>query len=233
MTKKNFIHKKDIFLFRPPSHGNHLCQLKNFIHFLHMNGVQRPFKFSYVEAFGPLLGNLTLKENILLESIQNSLSETKEIQLSKLLNQTKNEFLIRFFQQLESKEFLEKTPDEVTQRVRKIAALIKGLLHGNDFLFLESPETFLTPEDLDLFIRALKYQTEHLQQVVLISSPNEKEWFNHVSKLVTRGPSQEFLVSPILGHKLKEKYLKKKSKSTEKSTVLKFHHLQTDEKESA
>jgi len=208
MSKKNSIHKKDVFLYRPPAHKNYLCQLKDFIHFLHIHGVPRPFKFSYVEAFGPLLTNLTLKDNILLESIQNSLSETKEIQLSKVLNQTKNGHLMKFFQELEAKNFLNKTPMEVSPRIRKIAALVKGLLQESDFLFFDIPEAYLTPADLDLFISALKFQIKYLDQVALITSPNEQQWFKHITKLITRGPAQEFVITPVLAHKIFEKHCK-------------------------
>lgn len=191
MTKKEAISKMDIILFKVTDHLQRRCQLKNFLHFLHSYGIKRPIRFAYVEGNAPLLNNLTLRENIYLDSLPHSLTQSKDFQLKSHLEKMGNEYLLKLFHKIGS---LDCYPTEVDQQTRKIAALIKALMQNPDYLLLEKPEHDLDQEHLLLFVKAMEFQTIGQGLVVLISSPQEKFWQQHISKTVTRGPKQEFLV---------------------------------------
>lgn len=197
MDKKNQIKRSDILLFKNEENRYGHSQLKNFLSFLSSNGVKRPYKFAYIESEGPLISNMSLRENIHLDSVPLSLSTTKEMELKNLLSKIGNDDLLELFAKIDN---LEIKVSEVSDQTRKMAALIKGLIQEADFLFLESPEKHLTDEGLRLFVNALNYQVQENGQMVFISSPATLFWQGKVSKIITRGPKKEFLITPVIKH---------------------------------
>ncbi len=197
MDKKNQINKSDILLFKNEENRYGHSQLKNFLSFLSSNGVKRPYRFAYIESEGPLISNMSLRENIHLDSVPLSLSNTKEMELKNLLSKIGNDDLLNLFAKIDD---LEKKVSEVSDQTRKLAALIKGLIQEADFLFLESPEKHLSDDHLRLFVNALNYQVLHNGQMVFISSPATLFWQGKVNKIITRGPKKEFLLTPVVRH---------------------------------
>ncbi|TNF27660.1 MAG: hypothetical protein EP319_10900 [Deltaproteobacteria bacterium] len=197
MDKKNQINRSDILLFKNEENRYGHSQLKNFLSFLSSNGVKRPYKFAYIESEGPLISNMSLRENIHLDSVPLSLSTTKEMELKNLLSKIGNNDLLELFAKIDN---LEIKVSEVCDQTRKMAALIKGLIQEADFLFLEAPEKHLTEENLRLFVNALNYQVQENGQMVFISSPATLFWQGKVSKIITRGPKKEFLITPVIKH---------------------------------
>lgn len=195
MKKDNQLNKSDIIFFKSDPKKFSSSQLKNFIHFLNSNGVKKPYKFSHIEGEGALIPTLSIRENIHLDSVPNQLSTSKDIHLSKLLEKTGNSFLLEMFNFIPE---LDQYPEKVNEQVKKLASLIKGMIQEADFLFLEKPERFLDEEHLELFVKAIQYQSLDLGQIVFIHSTDEKFWFKYISKIVTRGDKNEFLVTPVI-----------------------------------
>ena len=137
---------------------------------------------------------LTLKENIFLESIPNSLATTKEFQLKSYLEQKGNEPLTRLFNKIDQ---LDSLPSLANAETKKLTALLKGLIQDVDYLFFESPEKHLNTENLYLFISALKYHTIAQKKIVFISSLMERFWTRFCSKAITRNEDHEFLIFPL------------------------------------
>lgn len=197
MDKKNQLNKSDILLFKNDENRYGHSQLKKFLSFLSSNGVKRPYKFAYIESEGPLISNMSLRDNIHLDSVPLSLSNTKEMELKYLLDKIGNDDLLNLFAKIEN---LEVKVSEVSHQVRKLAALIKGLIQEADYLFLEMPEKHLSDNQLRLFVNALNHQVQNNGQMVFISSPAVLFWQGKVSKIITRGPKKEFLVTPVVKH---------------------------------
>lgn len=195
--------QNDILLFHFENSGKS-CRLKHFLHFLNSQGARRPLRFAYIEAEGPLIGNLSLRENIYLDSIPNSLSETKDFQMRSFLQRSSNHHLIEFYNRI---PLLDELPGAVDAQTRKMAALFKGLLQSADFLFLESPERYLDDETLAVFTSALRFQAAGRAQTVLIDSENPQFWTPYANKAVEHLADGSYEVKPILSGKVKRKFL--------------------------
>ena len=211
------IEKSDIILFKTTKENLDFCQLKNFINYLHFNKLRRPFKFSYVPANAQLINTLTLKENILLDSIPTTLSKTKEFQLNNHLKKTGNVHLIRLFKEL---KLLDIYPNKTDLGTQKIIALLKGLIQESNFLFLEKPELHLSDDILETTIKAIEYQAINTGQTVLFTTENQEKWLTHVSKIVTIGEKHLFHTTPVLSKKLRDKYLGKKETIPKSTTII-------------
>lgn len=214
--------KNDILLFQFESSNRKSCRLKHFLHFLNSQGARRPLRFAYIEAEGPLISNLSLRENIYLDSIPNSLSETKDFQMRSFLQRSSNHHLIEFFNRI---PLLDELPGAVDAQTRKMAALFKGLLQSADYLFLESPERYLDDEILAVFTNALRFQAAGRSQTVLIDSENPQFWTPFASKLVCHQSGGTYDVQPIMAQKVKRKFLELLPKGEIPEGSLRFLHL--------
>ncbi len=190
-----------LFKFENASKG---CRLKHFLHFLNSQGTRRPIRFAYIEAEGPLISNLSLRENIYLDSIPNSLSETKDFQMRSFLQRSSNHHLIDFYNRI---PLLDELPRDVDTQTKKMAALFKGLLQKADYLFLESPERYLDDQSLKVFTNALRFQAASRNQTVLLDSENPKLWTPYANKVVLQSTNGIYDVEPVLSGKVKSKFL--------------------------
>ena len=193
MKEKYSIKKEGIILFKIFRKNNEHCQLKDFINFLNFIGEKKPLKFSYVDIDANLLGNLTLKENIFLESIPNSLANTKEFQLQEFLEKKDNRHLAKLFDKVDNIDLL---PNQVSVEVRKLTVIVKGFLQDMDYLFFESPERHLSSDNLKTFIRALRYHVRSQSKTALVCSSLEKLWLPFCSSLITYNQKKEFQLLP-------------------------------------
>ncbi|MCY4523535.1 MAG: hypothetical protein OXB84_02225, partial [Halobacteriovoraceae bacterium] len=166
MREKYFIKKEGILLFKAFLKKRH-CKLKDFLNFLNFINVEKPIKFSYVDADATLFPNITLKENILLESISNSLANSKEFQLREFFKRKDNKHLAKLFEKIKK---LDIPSHKADMESKKLTVIIKAFLQDVDYLFFESPEKHLSGENLKIFIRALKYHVKGPDKVALIST---------------------------------------------------------------
>lgn len=183
--------KMDLALFECLGEHSEFSQLKSFIGFLRLYRSAIPYNFSHVEVSGPLIGNLSLDENLLLHSLVNEKESTKTI-INKLLEQTGNPYLINFYNSINLKHL---RPSKVDDEARKSIALIKAMLQGQDFLFLENPEKFLSKQMLQLFMQALNYQSVTTGQIIVISTRFKNIWAGQLTKRIYRDENNFFQVS--------------------------------------
>ena len=193
MKEKYIIKKEGIFLFKVSRKNKDHCQLKDFINFLNFMKVKRPIKFAYVDTNATLLKDLTLKENIFLESIPNSLANSKEFQLKEFFKKKDNKHLAKLFERIDN---LDSLSSEASAEIKKLTSIIKGFIQDVDYLFFESPERHLSNENLKIFIRALKYHIHGQNKIALINSPVEELWLPFCSSKVVCNQKKEFLVLP-------------------------------------
>ncbi|MBT3586580.1 MAG: hypothetical protein HN509_16850 [Halobacteriovoraceae bacterium] len=184
----------DILLFQSTEKLASHCQLKNFIHFLHCNGIKGPIRFAFIEADAPLLNNLTIRQNIHLDSIPQTMTQSGDFQLKEHLQENCNPHLSKI---LDCIGLLDELPTNVDDQTRKLAGLLKGLLQKADYLFLESPEKYLSKDNLKIFIKAMEFQTANTGQIVFINSDQESLWHPYISKTVSRRPSENFEILAV------------------------------------
>ena len=189
----DILNPKDIILFKQDQMWKQISTLKIFINFLKYSKQKKPFRFSFVDKEGLLLNNLTLRENILLDSISNSLTSSKESQLKNKLKSLDNEYLNSLFLKL---DFLDELPTKVDSQTCKIAALIKSMIQNTDYIFLNEPDHHLDSRKVKLLQRALLLHTKNNNQTIFISSGQQERWVKHATKIVTRGPLGEFIITP-------------------------------------
>lgn len=213
--------QNDILLFRFDE-SKRGCKLKHFLHFLNSQGARRPLRFAYIESEGPLISNLSLRENIYLDSIPNSLSETKDFQMRSFLQRSSNHHLIEFYNRI---PLLDEMPGAVDSQTRKMAALFKGLLQSADYLFLESPERYLDDASLEIFTNALRFQVAGRGQTVLIESDNPQLWTPYANKMVLHKSGAHYDVQPVLANRVKRKFLEIVPHEEVAEGSLRFLHL--------
>lgn len=227
MTKELPLEKMDLALFENGKPVSEFSQLKDFLSFLKLYGYSKPFKFSHVQTDGPLIENLSLEENLLLHSSSHD-QESVETKLDKLLEQSGNPHLKELYNAISLKHLM---PSEVDDESRKSIALIKSLLQGGDFLFLENPEKYLGKNLLSLFVQALVYKTATTGLIVVISTRFRNIWAPHFTKRVFRDEKNFFQVSHF-SHGLEKTLLKMQNTvKPQEEGVLKIVNPNSDEQE--
>lgn len=185
MTTNLFLKKKELLLFSSQEEQRFCCQLKNFIHCLNLFEKQRPLRFAYAEAETLMMNHLSLKENVLLDGVMNSLCMSKEFQLKTHLDKEGRPALVKLYSKIGN---LESRPNEVSSETRKLTSLLKTLLKPSDYIFLDRPELYLSEENLQIFIEALQEQLEKTEQTIFIHSLHEEIWIPYASKKILKGP---------------------------------------------
>jgi ABC-type multidrug transport system ATPase subunit len=198
MKSQVTLQNADVVLFETGSS----CPLKHFLHFLGVQGRRRPFLFSFVDSDGPLLPGMTLLENMLLDSIPNSLGESKQLKLTRHLEETGNQSLMDLFARL---RLLDEAPVNVDDPTRKLAALLKALVHPGDYLFLDHPERHLAPQLIPSLIQAIEFQVRSQEKIVLISTNEPEHWSELATKRVFRTPEGHFAVRPAFASLIERK----------------------------
>ncbi|PIP96520.1 MAG: hypothetical protein COW00_10165 [Bdellovibrio sp. CG12_big_fil_rev_8_21_14_0_65_39_13] len=194
MVKETKIQRSDI-LFFDSKHYTGMTELKVFLHFLNAMNVQRPFRFSFVESQALMLPQLTLKQNIMLDSMPNSFHDKNTDLLENLITQKSNPFILEIYKSLSC---LDCKPNEVDQEHLKLAGLLKGLISEGDYLLLSQPEKYLSEEKLKMVIRAINLECHSQNKIAFISSPTGNTWLPHITKQVIKNDKAEFIVRTML-----------------------------------
>jgi len=188
----------DIYLFDHRSFASkkYHSKLKVFLSFLHYQKVSKPIKFAYVGSPDQWLPDLTLKENILLDSIPSSLINTKEFVFAKYFKKSKNNFLTELLKEIDTLDQMPETADNTT---KKIANLIKGflLVENTNYFMLENPDKYLNEKQLDILKNALQFESRARGINILIVTEKPKLWQNISNKFVSQNDQNEFIISPI------------------------------------
>lgn len=210
------IPKQEILLFKIFASEKGGSPLRHFINFLNSMGIKYPLNFSYVEKDWAFINNLSLKENILLESVPFVLSSTKNFQLETYLKKNKNRHITELFN---SAGDIDCRPKSSSSQTRKIVNLVTNLLKKSDYLFLDCPEKHLSDEHLKLLISALHFRIENSEQTIFISSPDEEMWCHHISGIITKSTRQKFIISPIIRKELEKDIITDDGVKDENKTV--------------
>jgi hypothetical protein len=194
MSKINFEENFEIYLFDDQKNLQSSSKLNDFLAFLKFHKVGHPYKFSFVSKIASLIPEMTLNQNILIDFSPNSLTESKEVQFQDFLKLPENSALEELYYTLQLPHEL---PEQSDAQMKKVCSLIKSLLYEGEFIFLEAPETDLSPETLKLFIAALKERMNGRKINGLISSNTPGTWMTHAQYTVDRSPDYSFLITPL------------------------------------
>ena len=189
--KKYPLEKMDLVIFENTQGSSQWNYLKEFISFLKAYSYPRPYKFSHVEAEGPLIENLTLLENIGLHSNHYS-SSFREACVEDILRKVGNPHLLKIFKSLGQIDIL---PSKTDDKTRKAVALIKAVVQPGEFIFLESPEKHLDDHLLKLFVETLTYQAVATGQIFILKTSHREAWGPYLTKQIRRDESKAFHVS--------------------------------------
>jgi|GEM_PF-4464607 ABC-type lipoprotein export system ATPase subunit len=180
---------KDIIYFDAPEGHQRQNIIKNFLSYLKFNNIKGPHRFSYVQSDYELIESMTLRENIYLDTIPLSLTQSRESQFKGHMQKQPNNHLIKLLNGVDS---LDSYPSHTDQRSRKILGLSKALMQNADYLFFDAPEKHLTSHDLELFIQALHFHVGLHEKIILLSSEHENLWLQHATKRVERDSHKKF-----------------------------------------
>ena len=194
MDSKLLFEKRDILLFQYQDKKVPYSHLKSFTQFLACTGTSAPLSFSHGDSEGFLISDLTLRENICLDLFWNRLEE-KNFCLSKFFAEHDNRHLNEFFCQI---SLLDEYPRNVDNRMRKMTSLVRTLLRPSRYLFLESPEKYLSGENLDIFFKAVDCERWKSGLTVLVFSNKNEALKEYVNKDVFCAENQRFVVKPRL-----------------------------------
>lgn len=196
MNRSKLYQDMDILFFdiNKTKHRRSGSFLKSFIQFLQFSGEKAPLKFSFVSKRPSLVENLSIKENILLDSLQNSLADSKEDLLTKYIDNSGNEALIKLFHSVGD---LSKLPCSLNDESRKIIGIIKAIIQGSPYILMEEPEQFLTAETKKLVEQAIIFESKKKSHNFLIASGKYQLWQEIVNKSVYKLENGGFEIKTI------------------------------------
>ena len=184
-----------VFYFETPENsalykGN---ELKEFLLFIKSEKIRGPVKFSFSPEGWSLTNNLSMKESIILDSINTSLSGPHIVNFSEYMEGLKNPYLKELQERIGD---LDKRPSNTDFRTRKLASLLKALVKQCPYLFLQNPEKYLRDSDLPLVTKILEKEIE-LGRTVFLSTGSFTAFKSIISKTVARGKQKEFIVNTV------------------------------------
>ncbi|GAB4417287.1 MAG: hypothetical protein OHK0056_26150 [Bacteriovoracaceae bacterium] len=194
MNKDKCIKSSDIIFFEGRLWPK-MTDLKVFIHFLSSQGIARPFKFSFVESQALLLPNISLIENILLDTRSINHSKDSKASLELMLESKSNPFLKELAKEIQDLDCL---PAKATAEQVKLTGIIKGMLNASDYMLFSKPELYLSEENTRTLIKAINIECHTHKRMALISSCESNTWLPHISKQVVKNEKNEFIIRPML-----------------------------------
>lgn len=196
---------KDIIYFDVPEGQPSQNIVKNYLSYLKFNKLKGPYRFCYVQSDYELIESMTLRENMYLDTIPLSLTQSRDNQFKGHMQSQTNNHLIKLLNGVDS---LDSYPSHTDQRSRKILGLSKALIQNVDFLFLDAPEKHLTAADLELFVQALYFHIGLHKKTVLISSKHKNLWLQHATKKVRRDSNKNFHTQILSKKNLQQFFLR-------------------------
>jgi ABC-type lipoprotein export system ATPase subunit len=214
----------DVVLFKCNS-NNQNGFVSEALRILNFYKIKKPIRFSYIPSSGELLKALTLKENILLESIPTSLCRSKEFQLKNYLQKTGNINLVRLFNLIS--DHLEKRVDELPEEIIKLSIFVKGIIQESPIMILDQPEKHLSPDSLKLIERTLRHNILEQKQLIIVKSKKSELLGTYITKIVTKDNSI-YKLSTLTPKSLKKTISTQTIYDASRTGVLKFKNLPSD-----
>lgn len=222
MNPTQKLSKTQIFYFPLEDKKHQFCQLKLLSNFIKYKFKKSVFKFSYVDSEGSMLGNLSLHENIELYSDNTDFDSFSRFEIEQIVNSLGNTHLNNFFQQLKGYDLDKNTADLET---KKLIALFKSFFRSGPYFLYHSPEKYLKDQNLDLFLKALEFQSLTNEHNILVASHNQQLWHKHSTHIVKRDHSKKFQVLPIIRHSQSGTIIKKEKEVPNNETGLVMTNL--------
>ncbi len=171
----------NIFIFENSSFSNN--SLKDFLYYLKYMGQRGVIDFSYANETDSMHLNLSIKENLILDSVPTSLIKDNEVNLSEFINNIKNPDLVKLLSQLGD---LNRQVSSLCPRFLKLTSLVKALLSKREMIFLVDPHKNLIKEDIVLLKRCLFFESIENHRKVYIQSIDTNCWLDVANKIITR-----------------------------------------------
>ncbi len=179
----------NIFSFSLPQKEHCECQLRTFLSFLISQGEGNAPHFAFASAEGSLLPNLTLRENIYLDSIPSSFADSKEVQLQNLIQKTGNRDLLEFYQSIPSLDVL---ASEVDHRTRKVTTLVKVFLQDVNYWLLDRPGKYLDQKNIESLAKILEFYKKFSNKTILLAAQENSAWKSLTTTWVYKLPNRSF-----------------------------------------
>lgn len=168
-------------------------QLKNIINFLKWKTLKQIIKFDHIAEDGSLIEELSLHDNLTLESKDFCRYRKIPKNLSKILKENIGESIIPLMDEIPSWNSLTK---DLTLKQKKIASILKSLNLASPFIILEKPEKHLDEQSIENLKIVLNdiIQTKNCE--IIISNTHEFGiWSDLFTKKVTHKKNSLFVIN--------------------------------------
>ena len=195
MKNLKLLTPSNIFLFPQTGEEKHLCcPLKVFLSFLATQNTNSIPKFSFVSAHPSLFAQLSLRENILLDSALGSLLNPDQINLCTFIQKMNNPYLLHLY---ESITHINEPSSKVDYQTQKRVTLLKAFLQNTPYLLLDHPEKYLDQNYLDILTNLIDFYTSSGKATILLSSSHTSLWRNYANAVVYQNPDKSFQIQPL------------------------------------
>ena len=177
----------NIYLF--DSKNGQRNSLKDFLYYLRFSGKRGVIDFSYANETDSLHHNMTIKENLILDSIPTSLIKENEVNLSDFLKEIKNPELIAMIAKVSN---MERSIASLDKRTLKLTSLVKALLAQREMVFLVDPHSDLNAEDISLLKKCLNYESLHNNRKIFIQTSDQDCWLDTANIIIGRDAKNKF-----------------------------------------
>ena len=132
---------------------------------------------------------MTIKENLILDSIPTSLIKENEVNLSDFLQEIKNPELIAMIAKVSN---MERSIASLDKRTLKLTSLVKALLAQREMVFLVDPHSDLNAEDISLLKKCLNYESLHNNRKIFIQTSDQDCWLDTANIIIGRDAKNKF-----------------------------------------
>ncbi len=175
--------------------------LKDFLYFLKFEGQKGIIDFSYSWEKDSLHSNLTIKENLLLDSIPTSLIRDNENNLKEFFKTLENPYLIKLFEALGNLN--DKVANLSIERL-KLTSLIKAMVSKSEFVFLVEPESFDSYETIATLKQCILFEVDTHQRKFMIKPSQKETWLDITTHLITKDEKHSYIKKTIESTKSKQ-----------------------------
>lgn len=171
-----------ILLFDFLRQDNSPNALKIFMQFVKIYE-QKDYTFVYANHLDSLHPKMTIKENLLLDSLPSSIMKKTNLTISEFIYDLQNIHIKDLIAKLSN---LNQNVGQLTDKEIKIVSLIKAIIAQTDFLFINKPDEFLDTEELEIVKKAVAFESHQNQRTIFISPHQNFLWpdiVNYIIKL--------------------------------------------------
>lgn len=183
--------KAHIYIFQNSDSPNH-PQLKNVINFLKWKTLKQIVKFDHVSENGNLIEELSVHDNLTLESKEFCRYRRIPKDLNKTLVQNIGESILPLLDEFPNWD----TPiHQLNSQQRKLASIIKSLNLAHPFVILEKPEKHLSESVVESLKVVFNEVTQDKASELIFSNTNELGiWSDLFTKKVTYAKNKLFVI---------------------------------------